>query len=58
MLPEELFFRIHKSYLVNLNYIKTYNKVERHFVVMDNGTKLEVATRRTEEFERALTKRK
>lgn len=57
LLPKSMFFRIHKSYLVNLNYIKSYNKSHGYKVILENGTKLDVATRRNEEFIKALTKR-
>jgi two-component system LytT family response regulator len=57
LLPGDVFFRIHKSHLVNLNYIKTYNKTEGFHVVLEDGTKLDVATRRNEDFVKALTHR-
>lgn len=57
LLPEEMFFRIHKSYLVNMNYIKSYSKSEGYKVILENGTELDVANRRNEEFIKALTKR-
>lgn len=55
LLPGDIFFRIHKSYLVNLNYIKTYSKTEGFHIILENGTKLDVATRRNEDFVKALT---
>ncbi|HSH50750.1 MAG TPA: LytTR family DNA-binding domain-containing protein [Bacteroidales bacterium] len=58
MLPEELFFRIHKSHLVNMNYIKSYSKTDGHKIKLDNGIVLDVATRRNDEFLKALTKDK
>ncbi len=58
MLPEELFFRIHKSHLVNMNYIKSYSKTDGYKIKLDNGTELDVATRRNDEFLKALTKDK
>jgi two-component system LytT family response regulator len=58
MLPEELFFRIHKSHLVNMNYIKSYSKTDGYKIKLDNGIELDVATRRNEEFLKALTKEK
>jgi two-component system, LytTR family, response regulator len=56
-LPDELFFRIHKSFLVNMNYIKSYCKTDGYRVKLDNGIELDVATRRNEGFLKALTKR-
>ena len=57
LLPEKMFFRIHKSYLVNLNYIKSYSKVHGYKITLENGVKLDVATRRNDEFLRALTRK-
>jgi two-component system LytT family response regulator len=56
MLPPRFFFRIHKSYLINLNFVKSYNRNEGHKVTLENGLELEIATRRNEEFMKALTK--
>ena len=57
LLPANLFYRIHKSHLVNLNYIKLYSRNEGFHVVLEDGTKLDVATRRNDDFIRALTHR-
>jgi len=57
LLPEELFFRIHKSHLVNMNYIKSYQKSDGYKITLENGVELDVATRRNEEFIKAITKR-
>ena len=57
LLPKELFFRIHKSYLLNLNYIKAYNKKDGLFVELENGKVLEVASRRNQDFLKAITKK-
>lgn len=57
LLPEELFFRIHKSHLVNMNYIKSYSKADGYKIILENGVELDVASRRNEEFLKALTKR-
>jgi two-component system LytT family response regulator len=57
LLPVEIFFRIHKSYLVNMNYIKSYSKSEGYRVKLENGIELDVATRRNDDFVKALTKR-
>jgi two-component system, LytTR family, response regulator len=55
LLPAENFFRIHKSYMVNLNYIKTYSRIDGYHIILENGTKLNIATRRNEPFIKALT---
>jgi len=55
MLTPNNFFRIHKSHLINLAYIKKYVKGEGGFVVMDDNTEVEVARRRKEEFLRVLS---
>jgi two-component system LytT family response regulator len=50
LLPNETFFRIHKSYLVNLNLIKRYIKVDGNQVVLENNVKLDVSDRNRKEF--------
>ena len=57
LLPGSYFFRIHKSYLVNLNFVKSYTKINGYKAVLENGTELDVAVRRNEEFIRVLTGR-
>lgn len=49
MLPETLFFRIHNSHLVNLNFVSKYHKGRGGQIEMTDGTVLEVATRRKDE---------
>lgn len=58
LLPSGHFFRIHKSFLVNLNFVKEYTRSEKYQILLENGTTLEVASRRHEEFIRMLTRRK
>jgi len=48
-LPEEYFFRIHNSYIINLSFIKKYNKGEGT-VVMENDVALDVSKRKKENF--------
>jgi len=57
LLPSNLFYRIHKSHLVNLNYIKSYSRTEGFHVILEDGTKLDVASRRNDDFIKALTHR-
>jgi two-component system LytT family response regulator len=50
LLPEDLFFRIHNSHLINLNYVKKYNRGRGGFIELEDGSTIEVATRRKDEF--------
>ncbi len=43
LLPEKLFMRIHKSFLVNVNYIKSYSRAGGQGVILENGLLLPVA---------------
>lgn len=42
------FYRLHKSHLVNLSFIESYHKGNGGYVVLLDGSKLEVAVRRKE----------
>jgi two-component system LytT family response regulator len=55
-LPEAIFYRIHNSHIINLSRIREYQKGRGGVVVMEDGTVIEVATRRREEFLRRLFK--
>ncbi len=50
MLAESNFFRIHHSYLINLNLIKKYVRGDGGYVVMNNDTSLDVSKRKKEAF--------
>lgn len=49
-IPKEKFFRIHKSHLINLKYIKDYSNISGNFVTMTDGSKVEISRRRAPEF--------
>jgi len=49
-LPNTIFFRIHKSTLVNLNYVQSYNRTDGYTVTLTNGKKLDVSVRKSEQF--------
>lgn len=49
LLPESIFFRIHNSHLVNLNFVKKYQKGRGGYIEMTDGMQLEVAIRRKDE---------
>lgn len=50
LLPNDRFFRIHKSHLINLNYIKEYSSVSGNLVTMSDGSKVELSRRKAPEF--------
>jgi two-component system LytT family response regulator len=56
ILPEAIFCRIHNSHIINLSRIRQYQKGRGGSVVMEDGSVIEVATRRREEFMRRLLK--
>lgn len=50
ILPEQQFVRIHKSSIVNLNYLKEYNSRNGMEVILKNGEKIAVSRRRASDF--------
>lgn len=57
LLPSDVFFRIHKSYLINLNYLDAFSRKEQNEVCMNNGVKLPVSFRKKESFIAAITRK-
>ncbi len=55
MLREYHFFRVHNSHLVNLAYIKAYNKGKGGYITLQDNTEIEVSTRRKDEFLKGLS---
>lgn len=55
LLSSPYFYRTHKSYLVNLNYIKSYSRSENFGIFLDNNLWLPVSTRKNDEFIQMLT---
>lgn len=54
LLPSDIFFRIHNSYIINVFRIKKYHKGRGGVVEMDDGVSIEVAARRKDEFLKRL----
>lgn len=50
MLEEHNFFRVHNSHLVNLDYVKGYNKNKGGYVLLTTGDEIDISVRRKEEF--------
>jgi two-component system LytT family response regulator len=55
-LPVELFFRIHKSYLINMNFVKRFFKIDDFLVELNTGQKLPISYRKKNDFIIAITK--
>lgn len=49
------FFRIHSSYLVNLNFIKKHSRSDGGYVVLENGKSLSVSRNRKDELMEVLS---
>ena len=43
------FFRVHKSHLINLSYIERLEKAEGGTIVMNNGSRIPVASRKRDQ---------
>lgn len=56
MLANTVFFRIHHSFLINLNYVEKYIRGEGGQVMMKNGKMLDVSKRKKPEFLMAIGK--
>ena len=54
LLPADIFFRTHHSYLINLNYIKRYIKGDGGQIELQNGIYVDLARRKKEEFLKAI----
>jgi two-component system LytT family response regulator len=55
--PDNVFKRIHKSYLVNLNYIDRFDRSDKNIIVLTNGKVLDVAHRKTRDFVNTILRR-
>lgn len=49
ILVDHGFFRVHNSHLINLREVKFYNKGKGGFLILKDGSEVEVASRRKEE---------
>ena len=50
------FIRVHRKYMINLDYIKKYHKGEGGYVVMMDGSDVDVSRRKKEEFLKRLNR--
>jgi two-component system LytT family response regulator len=54
ILEQPAFFRIHKSTIINLNFLKAYSSYEGNFAELTDGTQLSISRRRLQEFREAV----
>ena len=50
LLDPEIFFRTHKSFIINLHYLKEYSTADGYFAVMKDGTSVLISRRRVDDF--------
>ncbi len=49
ILPQSLFIRIHRSFIINIHYVEKYIKGEIPSIVMANGFQIEISRRKKDE---------
>ena len=49
-LPQDNFFRAHKSHLINLKYVKDYSSFGGYYITMTDESKVELSRRKAPEF--------
>jgi len=50
VLKDTYFFRVHKSFLINLHHVKEYQRGEGGMVIMSNNDEIEVSRRKKDQF--------
>ena len=50
LLPEAIFYRVHNSHIINLSKVQNYHKGRGGCLIMEDGSSVEVALRRKEDF--------
>jgi len=56
-LSEDNFFRIHKSYLINLNHVREFTSKGANYVLMTNNLKVDISRSKLKDFHIALASR-
>lgn len=56
LLDPDIFFRTHKSNIINLNYLKEYSSNEGHTAILQNGSRVAISRRRIDDFMAAISK--
>ncbi len=50
ILKNPVFFRTHRSYLINLNHVRQYIRQDGGYIVMDNGDSVDISKERKDDF--------
>lgn len=50
ILQEDYFYRIHKSHIINLNFLKEYSNEDGGYAIMSDNSKIMISRRRHQEF--------
>jgi two-component system LytT family response regulator len=50
VLDPSTFFRVHKSTIINMNYLKGFSSLQGNYAIMDDNTSLQISRRRFLEF--------
>ena len=56
-LPDEQFYKIHKSFIINIDYLKGINLNPNKTVLLHNGIELNIAHRKYKDFVELLKRR-
>lgn len=57
ILPKNQFYRTHKSYLVNIYYIRKFVRAKENYVLMESGSKVPVSIRITNNISRDIKRK-
>jgi len=56
ILDPSVFIRIHKSTIININYLRGFSSFEGNFAILDDNTKLNISRRKYTEFKEAVSR--
>ena len=54
MLENPIFFRIHKSTIINMDYLKAYSSYQGNYAELTDGTRLSISRRKLNDFREAV----
>lgn len=56
-LPDSMFYRVHQSDIINLNYVKEFVKNDGGYLILHDGTEIKISRRRKTDFLQMLKQR-